>query len=109
MQLYDSLRVDCGVAAARTFHISEHTSFFSAAAFSADGRRIAATGSHGGTYIFEVLLLPATCSHTLWVPFDCTSPHRVAADADGTVDLDEGRGVLGPVPLSPLRLLRYPH
>jgi WD40 repeat protein len=54
VQLYDSLRVDCTLPAVRSFHISEHVSFFSSASFSGDGRYIAATGSHGGTYIFEV-------------------------------------------------------
>jgi hypothetical protein len=54
VQLYDSLRVDCAACALGGFQPGEPVSFFSGAAFSADGKRIAATGSCGGTYIAEV-------------------------------------------------------
>ena len=57
IQLYDSMRVDCDSSAARSYPLQEPVSFFSDAALSADARYIAATGSCGGTYIYEVRLV----------------------------------------------------
>lgn len=52
--LYDATRVDCSGPPVRSFHPQEGVSFFSSASFSADGRRLAASGSLGGTYVFDV-------------------------------------------------------
>ena len=52
--LYDATRVDCPGPPVRTYHPQEGVSFFSSAGFSADGRRLAAAGSLGGTYVFDV-------------------------------------------------------
>jgi hypothetical protein len=54
VQLYDATRVDCSSDASRIFHPQESLSFFSTAAFSGNGQRIAAMGTAGGTYIFDV-------------------------------------------------------
>lgn len=54
IQLYDATRVDCSSDASRTFYPQESLSFFSAAAFSGNGQRIAAMGAAGSTYIFDV-------------------------------------------------------
>jgi hypothetical protein len=60
VQLYDALQLDRSPPAVRAFKMPEPTSFFSDAAFSATGEHIAASGSCGGTYLFQVRLYKST-------------------------------------------------
>lgn len=54
LQLYDALRLDCGVPAERHIQIPDGITFKSSTAFSATGDRIAVTSASGSTYIYQV-------------------------------------------------------
>lgn len=54
LQLYDTLRLDCGIPAERHINIPDGITFKSSTAFSATGDRIAVTSASGSTYVYRV-------------------------------------------------------
>lgn len=54
LQLYDTLRIDCGIPAVRQFEVPDGITFKSSTAFSASGDRIAVTSASGSTYLYPV-------------------------------------------------------
>lgn len=54
LQLYDTLRIDCGIPAVQQLEVPDGITFKSSTAFSAAGDRIAVTSASGSTYLYPV-------------------------------------------------------